>query len=226
MSTADAPSFSPELFAFLRELSANNQREWFQANKTRYEEVVKEPALAFVEDMGYLLPEVAPHLVADGKSLFRIYRDTRFAKDKSPYKTHVGIYFRHERAAEADTAGLYLHLEPRHVFLGAGIWHPPSAALKRLRDAIVARPDEWRAAREAGEPAWHLGEGESLKRPPAGYAGDHPLIDDLKRKSFAIVSPLTQKDATGRGFLEECTERARAAQLFMTFVCEALGVEY
>ena len=224
--TTDSPSFSADLFKFLRELKANNQRDWFNANKARYEAAVKEPALAFIEDMGYRLPQVAPHLVADKKSMFRIYRDTRFAKDKSPYKTHVGIYFRHARSADADTAGLYLHLEPGHVFLGAGIWHPQSAALKRIRDALVARPDEWREAREAGEPLWHLADGEALKRPPAGYPADHPLIEDLKRKSFAIVSPLTQKDATSRGFLDECEERARAARPFMSFICGALGVEF
>ena len=117
---AEAPSFSSELFAFLRELKQHNEREWFNANKARYERELKEPALAFVEDFGYRLPQVAPHLTADKRSLFRIYRDTRFSKDKTPYKTHVGIYFRHARSGEADTAGVYLHLEPRRVFIGAG----------------------------------------------------------------------------------------------------------
>ncbi len=138
MATTEAPSFSPELFGFLRELAKHNEREWFNANKARYEQQVKEPALAFVEDMGYRLPQVAPQLTADKRSLFRIYRDTRFSKDKTPYKTHVGIYFRHARSAEADTAGLYLHLEPGHAFLGAGIWHPATPGLKRIRDALVA----------------------------------------------------------------------------------------
>jgi uncharacterized protein (TIGR02453 family) len=222
----DAPSFSAELFAFLRELAAHNEREWFNANKTRYEEHVKEPALAFVEDIGYRLPAVAPHLVADKKSLFRIYRDTRFARDKSPYKTHAGIYFRHARAADADTAGMYLHLEPRHVFMGAGIWHPAAPALKRIRTAIVARPEAWRRAVAGVAPDWELGQGEALKRAPVGFPADHPLVDDLKRKSFAIVSRMSQKDATSRGFLDEFERRARAARPFMTWVSEALGVPY
>jgi uncharacterized protein (TIGR02453 family) len=226
VTPAEAPSFSPDLFAFLRELKANNQREWFNANKGRYEGHVKEPALAFVEDLGYRLPAVAPHLVADKRSMFRIYRDTRFAKDKSPYKTHVGIYFRHARSAEADTAGLYLHLEPGHAFLGAGIWHPNTPALKRIRDALVARPDEWRSAVAAVEPVWKQAEGETLKRPPAGYSADHPLIEDLKRKSFAITSPLSQKEVTAPGFLDECEARAGRARPFLSFLCGALGVEY
>jgi uncharacterized protein (TIGR02453 family) len=226
VTTADAPSFSPQLFAFLRELEQHNERDWFNANKDRYERELKEPALAFIEDLGYRLPQVAPHLTADKRSLFRIYRDTRFSKDKTPYKTHVGIYFRHARSAEADTAGLYVHLEPGHAFLGAGIWHPGSAALKRIRDALVARPDAWRAAVAAVEPAWSLAEGESLKRPPAGYSADHPLIEHLKRKSFAIVSPLTQRQVTASGLLDECEARAAQARPFMAFLCAALGVEY
>ena len=226
MPAAEPPSFSPELFSFLRELKANNRREWFNANKQRYERHVKEPALAFVEDLGFRLPAVAPQLVADKRSMFRIYRDTRFAKDKSPYKTHVGIYFRHARSAEADTAGLYLHLEPGHVFLGAGIWHPGTPALKRIRDSIVSRPDDWRGAVAAVGPLWEQARGETLKRPPSGYSGDHPLIEDLKRKSFAITSPLTQRAVTARGFLDVCEERAAAARPYLAFICGALGVEY
>jgi len=224
--TAEEPCFSPELFAFLRELAQNNEREWFNANKDRYERELKEPALAFVEDMGYRLPQVAPHLTADKRSLFRIYRDTRFAKDKTPYKTHVGIYFRHVRSAEADTGGLYVHLEPGHVFLGAGIWHPRPPALKRIRDALVTHPGRWRAALEAVEPVWRLADGESLKRPPAGYRADDPLIDDIKRKSFAIVSSLSQRQATASGFLDECEARAARARPYLAFLCGALGVEY
>jgi uncharacterized protein (TIGR02453 family) len=226
VTTIEAPSFSPALFAFLRELKQHNDREWFAANKARYEQAVKEPALAFVEDFGHRLPGVAPQLVADKRSMFRIYRDTRFAKDKTPYKTHVGIYFRHARSAEADTAGMYLHLEPRHVFLGAGIWHPATPALKRIRDALVARPDEWREAVAAVAPEWEQAEGERLKRPPAGYSADHPLIEDIKRKSFAIVSPLKQGDATASGFLDLCEARAERARAYMVFLSRALGVEY
>src|SRR5215207_7517933 len=206
MATAEAPSFSPRLFAFLRELADHNEREWFNANKARYKHELKEPALAFIEDMAYRLPQVAPQLTADKRSLFRIYRDTR--------------------SADADTAGMYVHLEPRHVFLGAGIWHPGSPALKRIRDALVARPHEWREAVAAVAPEWRLAEGERLKRPPAGYAKDHPLIEDIKRKSFAVTSPLTQRNATGSGFLDLCEARAAKARPFMAFLCSALGVPY
>ncbi len=211
----DAPSFGPELFAFLRELADNNERPWFQANKQRYEDHCKEPALAFVEDMGYRLPEPG--------SMFRIYRDTRFAKDKTPYKTHVGISFRN-RDPDAESPGLYLHLEPRHVFMGAGIWHPGSASLKRIRTAIATRPDAWRAVVDGVAPDWELTDGEALKRAPAGFPADHPLVDDLKRKSFAVVSRLTQKDVTARGFLDEFDRRAQAARPFLGYLSGVLGV--
>jgi uncharacterized protein (TIGR02453 family) len=121
---------------------------------------------------------------------------------------------------------MYLHLEPRHVFLGAGIWHPGTPALKRIRDALVARPEAWRQAVAAVGPHWQLAEGERLKRAPAGYDKEHPLIEDVKRKSFAITSPLTQKEATSSGFLDVCETRAAAARPFMAFLCSALGVEY
>jgi uncharacterized protein (TIGR02453 family) len=229
-TSTEAASFGPELFTFLAELREHNDRDWFAANKERYEAHVLEPALAFIEDFGYRLQSISPHFRADprrtGGSLFRIYRDTRFSKDKTPYKTHLGMYFRHARAAEMDTGGVYVHLEPGHVFLGAGIWHPGAPALKRIRDALVARPEAWRSALAAVEPTWKLGEGEALKRPPAGYNADHPLIEDIKRKSFAIISPLTQRQATASGFLDECEDRVSQARPFMEFLCSALGVEY
>jgi uncharacterized protein (TIGR02453 family) len=224
--TVEAPSFSPELFAFLRDLEAHNERAWFNANKARYEQEVKEPALAFVEDVGYRLPQVAPHLTADQRSLFRIYRDTRFSKDKTPYKTHVGIYFRHARSVDVDTAGMYLHLEPGSVFMGAGIWRPGTPALKRIRDALVARPSVWREAVAAVEPVWTPNAGDKLKRAPTGYPADHPLIEDIKRRSFAITSQLTQEQATTGGFLDEWEQRAARARPYMEFLCSALGVEY
>src|SRR3954452_20062327 len=171
--TADEPSFTPELFAFLRDLEANNNRDWFTANKDRYVAEVQEPALAFVEDVGLRLPEVSRHFVADpratGGSVFRIYRDIRFAKDKTPYKTHAGIQFRHERARDAHAPGFYLHLEPGSVFMACGTWHPDRDTLHATRRATAPRPGRGRAI--VDEPAFaqrfRLG-GETLKRPPAG----------------------------------------------------------
>jgi uncharacterized protein (TIGR02453 family) len=217
----EAPSFSPQLFAFLRELKHHNEREWFNANKTRYEQEVKEPALAFIEDMGYRLPEVAPHLTADKRSLFRIYRDTRFSKDKTPYKTTVGIHFKHERAKDVHAPGFYLHLAPGEVFAGAGIWHPDMPTLTAIREAIVAQPDRWQEVTAGIEVI-----GNALKRVPTGFDRDHPLAEDLKRKDFAAYAKLSEAEAIAPGFLDRYVHACEEASPLMRFLCGALGLPY
>jgi uncharacterized protein (TIGR02453 family) len=222
---ATSRSFGPELFRFLRDLKANNDRSWFNANKERYEREVRDPALDFVDDFAPYLGEISPHFVADprpsGGSLFRIYRDTRFSKDKSPYKTHIGIHFRHERAKDAHTPGFYLHLQPGSVFAGVGIWHPDSPTLAKIRAAIADDPESWRRATARIQ----LG-GESLKRAPSGFDPEHPLIEDLKRKDFITSAEFTQKDACSAGFLERFAGTCRETSPLVHFVCKALALPY
>ncbi|HEX6021345.1 MAG TPA: DUF2461 domain-containing protein [Solirubrobacter sp.] len=228
---ADEQSFTPELFAFLRELRENNDREWFTANKARYVNDVQEPALAFVEDVGHRLPEVSRHFVADarttGGSVFRIHRDIRFSKDKTPYKTHTGIQFRHARSRDVHAPGYYLHLEPESVFMACGTWHPDRDTLHAIRSAIAARPRRWLDIVE--EPGFRehfrLG-GEKLKRPPAGFDRDHPLIEELKRKDFIAVADLTEADALAGDFLDRFLGLCAAADGFMRFLCDCARVSY
>jgi uncharacterized protein (TIGR02453 family) len=229
--TVEEASFSPELFAFLRDLSRNNDREWFTANKPRYVAEVQEPALAFVEDVGMRLPEVSRHFVADarttGGSLFRIYRDVRFAKDKSPYKTNIGIQFRHAQSRDVHAPGFYLNLEPDRVFMACGLWRPDRDTLHAIRTAIASKPGRWRAVVE--EPPFierfRLG-GESLKRPPAGFDRDHELIEDLKRKDFIAYTDLTESQIVSDGFLDEFVGLCGAAADFMRFLCDSARVPY
>jgi uncharacterized protein (TIGR02453 family) len=220
-------SFRPELFRFLSDLKANNDREWFAANKDRYEEHVRGPALDFVADFAPRLEKISTHFVADprpsGGSLFRIHRDTRFSKDKSPYKPYVGIQFRHELAKSAHTPGFYLHLQPGSVFVGVGIWHPDSPTLGRIREAIVDDPQAWRRA-TAGK-TWRLA-GESLKRAPAGFDPEHPLIEDLKRKNVVAAVELTQKDACAPGFIARFGATCKETSPLVRFVCKALDLPY
>src|SRR3954469_13093814 len=142
--------FDPELFDFLRELKANNDRDWFAANKARFEAHGQEPAPALLEDFAPRLEQISPPFRADtrkvGGSLFRIYRDTRFSKDKTPYKTNTGMHFRHKAAKDAHAPGFYLHLAPGQVFGGGGIWHPDTKTATKLRQAIVDNPERWREA--------------------------------------------------------------------------------
>src|SRR5919198_4046037 len=142
--------FSPAVFSFLRELQDNNTREWFAENKSRYQEDVQEPALEFISDFDPLLRRISPDFRADarpvGGSLFRIHRDVRFSKDKTPYKTHVGIHFRHRSASDAHAPGFYLHLEPGGVFAAAGIWHPDGPSQKLIRTRIGDDARGWKRA--------------------------------------------------------------------------------
>jgi uncharacterized protein (TIGR02453 family) len=229
--TVEEASFSPELFAFLRELAANNERAWFTANKDRYVAEVQEPALAFVEDVGMRLPEVSRHFVADarttGGSLFRIYRDVRFSKDKSPYKTNIGIQFRHAQSRDVHAPGFYLNLEPDRVFMACGLWHPDRDTLHAIRTAIASKPGRWRAVVEAPPftERFRLG-GEALKRPPAGFDRDHELIEDLKRKDFIAYTDLTEAQVVGDAFLDEFVALCGDAADFMRFLCDSARVPY
>jgi len=223
--------FSPDLFRFLRDLTRNNDRAWFQANKQRYEESVREPAQRFISDFGPRLERISPHFNADprpvGGSLFRIYRDVRFSRDKSPYKTHTGIQFRHKAGRDVHAPGFYLHLEPGRVFVGVGIWHPDGPTLARIRRAIVDHPASWKRAL-AGKRfrgAFELG-GESLVRPPRGFDPGHPLIEDLKRKDFIAFSPIAQKDVTAPGFLERFAGLCRDGSPFVRHLCGTLEVPF
>jgi uncharacterized protein (TIGR02453 family) len=230
-TTTKQAIFGPELFSFLEDLRANNNREWFAANRDRYEEHLLEPALAFIDAFAPKLEKISPHFRADarpsGGSLFRIYRDTRFSKDKSPYKTNVGISFRHEQAKDAHAPGYYLHIGPGEVFAGAGIWHPDTDAATRIREAIVEEPDRWRRATRGGAFAKRLGlGGDSLKRVPPWADKEHPLADDLKRKDFFGSAHLTPSDVVAPGFVDEYARICRAAGPLQQFLCEALEVSY
>lgn len=215
------PYFSPRLFQFLAQLRRNNRRAWFLKHKPEYEEFARQASLRFITDLRLRLREVSPWLVANpkpvGGSLFRIYRDVRFSKDKSPYKTHVGMHFPHASSSEMVHApGLYLHLEPNGCFLAGGVWQPDPRSLARIRDAIAWKPDEWRAAKRGLE----LG-GDTLSRAPRGYPADHPLVEDLKRKDFVASVDLRDKQVCSARFMEHFLRGAHKIIPLLKFLSEA-----
>ena len=223
--------FGPGLFRFLKDLAANNDRAWFAENKARYEDEVKMPLLAFIAEVAGPLGKISPHFRADprpvGGSMFRIHRDTRFSKDKRPYKTHAAAQFRHAAGKDAHTPCYYLHLEPGSVFVGAGIWHPDAASAAKIRQSILDDPAGWKRVRGARKfrETMELA-GDSLKRPPRGVDADHPLLDDLKRKDFIAVATLKQADVLSPGFRTQFTGICRTAGPFVRFVTEGMGLEF
>jgi uncharacterized protein (TIGR02453 family) len=219
--------FTKATFDFLKELKSNNTREWFAENKGRYEDTLKDPALRLIEDFGPELRGLSRHFLATPRSLFRIYRDVRFSKDKSPYKTHAGIHFRHEQSKNAYAPGFYLHVEPGQVFVGLGIWHPETKALRLIREHIAEEPDQWKRVSRAKKfrETFEL-QGDRLKRAPKGFDPDHPLIEDLKWKDYIAVKNLPQSFVTSDSLPRDLAATFAVGRNFTRFLCEALGVPF
>lgn len=223
--------FPPDLFRFFEDLAANNNREWFNANKPRYQASVVEPMGDYIRAMAPCLQRISPHYRADpkphGGSMFRIYRDTRFSKDKTPYKTHAACHFRHLAHADAHAPGFYLHLEPGRVSFGGGIWRPSSKHLGLIREFIADNPSAWGKLLDTGT-VRKLGgiQGDQLQRPPRGYDADARHIEDLKRKSFYLMADADAELALTPEFLGETVKVFRTAAKLNHFICDALELPF
>ena len=217
--------FHPELFDFLRQLKRHNDRDWFAKSKSRYQQVIVEPALLFIGGFAPHLAKLSPFFAADPRpargSLFRIYRDTRFSPDKRPFKTHVGIRFSHGSGKDAHAPVFYLHLEPENCFAAAGVWHPDNRALTRIRTAIAEQPERWAKARRKLEL-----EGDSLTRPPHGYDPKHPFIEDIKRKDFVASVAFSDRQVCGSAFMKDFVAACRAMVPLVEFTTKALGLKF
>jgi uncharacterized protein (TIGR02453 family) len=196
--------------------------------------VVREPALDFISDFGARLEKISPQFVADsrtvGGSLMRPYRDVRFSADKTPYKTNIGIQFRHSMGKDVHAPGFYLHLEPGSCFAGAGLWKPESKVARDIRQAIYDDPVGWKkvSKSKAFSEVWSLDGGEeyTLKRIPKEFVDEHPFPDDLRLKSFIAGTKLTQKQATSESFDAELGGLFKRAGAFTAFLCDAIGVPF
>jgi uncharacterized protein (TIGR02453 family) len=222
--------FTPRLFEFLRELKANNKKEWFDANKERYLADVRDPLLAFIAAFRPRLLGISPYLVADpkptGGSMFRIYRDTRFSKNKEPYKTTASAFFSHQ-AGGKEGPGIYLHLEPDGCFTGIGHWRPDTVARTRVTDAITVKPEVWRDATSGKEFRKLLRmEGAQLAKLPRQYDPQHPFAEDLKRKDFIVVSYFSEKQACAKDFIERFDNISRVAAPYLGFIIKAAGLKW
>ena len=185
----------------------------------------------FVTQMQPRLARHSRYLLAEpkrvGGSIMRIYRDTRFAKDKTPYKTNVGIHFRHALGGDVHAPGLYVHLEPDACFLAAGIWLPPTEPLAAIRQAIMDNTVDWNKVRNNKKfAAQYKLDGDSLKTAPRGIDPHHPAIEDLRRKSFAGITPLLDKEFLRPDINEKIMATFENAKPLMKFLCDALQQPY
>lgn len=202
MLVAEFRGFRPRAFRFLRDLARNNRREWFEAHRDVFEAELQQPLLALLDEVDVELASLAPELEASRKrSVFRIHRDIRFSKDKSPYKTHVAFWVGHRAlgtgggVAVHGGAGVYFHLEPRASIIAGGMWMPPAPALARIRTALVTDLAGFEQALRRLRPAFRgLTEEHLLQRPPRGYDSDHPAARWLRYRSFTASRPLSMVD--------------------------------
>ncbi len=223
--------FTRKTFNFLKELAANNNRDWFNANKERYETDVRTPALDYIEAMAQPIAKVSPHFVVSAKktggSMMRVYRDTRFGKDKTPYKTNIGIQFRHVRGKDVHAPGFYLHIEPGACFIGAGIWKPESSTLNAVRSLIDENPKEWSTLlkKVCVKGQFELS-GDSLKRPPKGFAAEHPMIEHLKRRDFVGIRNLPVSAVGKSTFVKDSAQLFKTVAPLVSFICEADDLDF
>ncbi len=223
--------FTRQTLAFLSALADNNHRAWFEEHKPDYESLVRSPALDFIAAMADGLERISPHFQAlpkkMGGSLMRVHRDIRFGHNKQPFKTNIGIQFRHELGKDVHAPGYYLHVEPGNCFIGVGLWRPDATALGRIRDAIVDNPAAWSKARAAKAFCQHFSlAGESLSNAPRGYAKDHPLLEDLKRKDFIGIAALADAAVLSTKLPGQVAQTFAHATPFMRFMCGALGLQF
>lgn len=222
--------YTTDTFRFLAGLVNNNERSWFEAHRSDYERFVVEPSLALIAALDPVVRGISPHYrgVAKkvGGSLMRIYRDTRFGRDKTPYKTNIGIQLRHEAAADVHAPGFYVHLDLESAFLGAGSWHPEPADLRAFRQAVAAHPDTYGAAVAQAQTVGMAPAGDSLVRVPKGFDPNHPRADDLRRKDFLVSVDVPAEQYLGPGLVDLLTTKFVACGPYMRFLCQAVGAPF
>jgi uncharacterized protein (TIGR02453 family) len=211
---------------FLRRLKRNNNRDWFAAHKSEYEALVKVPMQCYIASMQPLFDDFAPEFDLNPKrSVFRIYRDTRFSNDKTPYKTHSAAHFElTKRPKLFDGAGYYVHIEPGEVFVGGGIYMPDNDQVKLIRSAIAERPAEFLSILNEKKFKKMFGSlnGEKLSRPPKGFLPDHPMIEYLKFKQFFVGLEWAEPACYKKDFLKRSADAFAVATPLIRFLNSAM----
>ena len=206
------PGFSPEALTFLRSLKRNNRREWFQPRKEIFETKVKAPMIQLVEAINAELLDFAPeHITDPKKAVYRIYRDTRFSADKTPYKTHIAAIFPHHGLEKQSSAGFYFHLTAKSVGIAAGSYMPGPDELRAVRAWLAENHEQFRNAARRPQRVLCKLEGSTVTRMPKGFAAGHPAEDLIRMKQWLYWVELDAKLATTPRLLPELVKRFRAA---------------
>ena len=224
-STCMQTFLPPSVFSFLEDLKENNHREWFQNNKTRYQEQYNY-ALQFADELLIRMKQIDTiETISGKKSLFRINKDVRFSKDKSPYKTNIGGALK--RATKHLRGGYYFHIEPGNCFLGGGFWAPSPEDLKHIRLQIAADTEPLQQILSSKEFIATFGqlEGEQLKSAPKGFSKDHPAIDLINYKQFLLVKKLTDEEVQSKQYLETVVSTFQAMRPFFDYMSEILTTD-
>jgi len=219
------PRFSERAIRFLRSLKRNNRREWFQPRKDEYELHVRGAMLAIVAQLAVDMRRVCPELVVDPRTaIYRIYRDTRFSANKTPYKTHVAAVFPWRGLPKHEGAGLYFHVAPEEIWIGGGMYAPQTSQLHAVREHIAANSRRLRSIVESAAFRRMFGrlEGERLQRVPRGFTPDHEAAEFLKYRQFLAGRELAPSVATSARFYPTLLETFRTATPLIRFLNEPL----
>jgi uncharacterized protein (TIGR02453 family) len=219
--------FPREGIDFMKRLKRNNNRPWFEKHKDEYETFVKLPMQSLIAALQPHFERFAPEFdIHPKKSLFRIYRDVRFSKDKTPYKTHVAAHFvLRGKPKGVEGSGFYLHIEPDEVFLGGGIYMPDGDQLKKIRRAIVGQPERFLSimGQKDFKKAFGKLQGEKLQRAPQGYEPDHPMAEWLKYKQFFVWVEWPESKCRREKFIADVARVFESATPMVRFLNEAMG---
>jgi uncharacterized protein (TIGR02453 family) len=220
------PGIPPAGIEFFRSLARHNNRDWFLPRKHIFEEQVKQPMRELVAAVNAAMMGFAPEYTTDpDKAIYRIYRDTRFSKDKTPYKTHLAASFRWRGSGRHEGAGFYFAISHKEVAIGGGLYMPTPEALLAIRNHIAGNYAELRKIAGSRTVRRLLGEvqGEQLTRVPKGFAADHPAADWLRFKQYILYVVLEPEVATSPALLREIVQRFRAMTPFIAFLNRALA---
>ncbi len=192
------PCFRPEALTFLRNLARHNDRAWFQPRKAQFEAELREPLLAIVHKVTGAMVDFAPnHVRPAEKSVFRIYRDTRFSADKRPYKTHVAAWWTHTGFEKTSGAGYYFHVSPKEVIVAAGSYMPEKDQLAAIRHWLLDHHEEFRKLLRGAKvrKLYDEFEGNALMRPPKGFPSEHPGMDLIRCRQWGLAATLPAQTA-------------------------------